>query len=216
MEGNAMSLTEKSQAQGGKPSGLLGLLAGRLMNIGHRPVYRWALERIPIEPNATILDVGCGGGQALNVLSTRAPQGDVYGIDHSIEMVRLAARVNATRVRAGRVAIDHGAVTSLPYPDGVFDIVTAFETIQFWPMLHEALNEIRRVLKPTGLMVIANRYPAPDSSWLEFLPLKSAKAYIDALSAAGFAPALADVSSRPGWILVTAPAARNTEDVKGS
>ena len=199
-----MSISEKSQAQGGKPSGLLGRLVGRFMNIGHRAVYRWALEHITIDVNAIILDVGCGGGQAVKHLAAHTPQGKVYGLDHSPEMVRLATRVNAAQVKSGRVEIRQGTVSALPYPDGSFDIVSAFETIQFWPALAGDLQEVRRVLKPAGLLLVANRYPEPGSSWSEFLQLKSAEAYEDALNRAGFTDTTTNISSRPGWILITA------------
>jgi len=199
-----MGLSETSHAQGGKPSGLLGRLVGPFMNMGHRAVYRWALENAQIAPDAIILDVGCGGGQAIKHLVARAPDGQAYGIDHSPEMVRLARRVNWPAIRAGRVEIVEDSVSTLSFPDEMFDIITAFETIQFWPALADDLVEVRRVLKSDGRLIVANRYPPADSSWSEFLQLKSAEAYREALQMAGFTQIETDTDSRPGWILVTA------------
>ena len=71
----------------------------------------------------------------------------ICGIDYSEEMVHLAQKTNKKFVENGHVEIIHGSVSSLPFPDGTFDLVTAFETYYFWPNLIDDLKEIKRVLK---------------------------------------------------------------------
>jgi ubiquinone/menaquinone biosynthesis C-methylase UbiE len=47
----------------------------------------------------------------------------------------------------------------LPFPDGLFDLVTAVETHYFWPDLPADMREIQRVLRPGGtLVVLAEAY----------------------------------------------------------
>ena len=50
----------------------------------------------------------------------------------------------------------HGTVSSLPFTDNMLDLVTAFETSYFWPHLIDDLKEIKRVLKPKGILLIVN------------------------------------------------------------
>jgi cyclopropane fatty-acyl-phospholipid synthase-like methyltransferase len=55
------------------------------MNISHAGVTQWGLTHVDIKPHFTILEVGCGGGQTIKTLSSRVPDGKVYGIDYSEE-----------------------------------------------------------------------------------------------------------------------------------
>ncbi|MBN1305682.1 MAG: class I SAM-dependent methyltransferase [Anaerolineales bacterium] len=202
-----MSVSEKLMAQGKKPTGLLGSLIGSLMNANHKNIYRFGLEALPIGQNWNILDIGCGGGQAVNLLAARVKNGKVHGIDHSVEMVTLARKVNRKHIREGRVEIEPGSVVSLPYPDRAFEVVTAFETIQFWPQLENSLKEVSRVLKSSGIFLILNRYPdleGKDAHYAEFLQIHSLEDYREYLSITGFADIGFDSSTKPGWILVTA------------
>ena len=68
----------------------------------------------------------------------------------------VASKINKRFVDAGRVEILHGSVDSLPFPDNLFDLVTAVETYYFWPDLVNSLKEIRRVLKPRGSVILIN------------------------------------------------------------
>lgn len=202
-----MGFSEKLMDQGGKPSGLLGRCIGFLMNLNHSGVYKWGLGAISPASNATVLDIGCGGGEAVKLLAMNCPEGKIYGLDHSPEMVSLASKVNQAFVEKNRVQIDYGSVSALPYSDCLFDIVTAFETIQFWKNLDADLKEVLRVLKPTGKLLIVNRYPdleGRNANWAEFLQIRSSKEYHERLSHAGYGDISTDIASKAGWILVSA------------
>ena len=199
-----MSITKKIQSQGGKPSGLFGTLIGNLMNILHGNIHKWGLQNISINKNYTCLDIGCGGGNTVKVLAEKARNGKVYGLDHSVEMVKLSRRLNRSSITRGLVEINQGSVSALPYSNAYFDIVTAFETIQFWPNLKSDLMEIKRVLKSSGIFLIVNRYPLENSKWSEFLQLKNAKEYEEMLSLSGFKDISIDIKTKNGWIKVFA------------
>ena len=199
-----MSSVNKMHSQGGKPSGWVGLLIGRLMNLLHGSIYKWALERVSVSDDSVILDIGCGGGKVVKLLSNRAFKGKVYGLDHSPEMVRLSQKTNRSSIAKGIVDIKQGSVIRLPYTDEHFNLVTAFETIQFWPDISSNLTEVRRVLKSSGTFLIANRYPPADSKWSGFLKLKNENDYKEKLNMVGFKDVSIDTSSRKGWILVIA------------
>jgi len=191
--------------QGGKPSGLPGRLIGYLMNLSHKNIYLWGLKDISCGKMTKALDIGCGGGEVIKLLATKMPEGKIYGIDHSPEMVALSKRVNRSLLENDRVEINQGSVSALPYQDNMFEIVTAFETIQFWTNLNHDLKEVKRVLKPSGNLLIVNRYPdlqGKDAGWAEVLQIHSSGEYREQLSAAGFVDISIDEKSNPGWILV--------------
>lgn len=135
------------------------------MNSRHSNVTDWGLAHISVEKQYTILDVGCGGGRTVSKLAAAATQGKVYGVDFSEESVAASKRSNARWIEVGRVEIRNGSVSQLPFPDGMFDVVTAVETHFWWPNLPSDLREILRVLKPGGeLIIIAEIYKGANTT----------------------------------------------------
>ena len=129
------------------------------MNASHSGLTDWGLGHISVGDDYTVLDVGCGGGRTVSKLAAMAAQGKVYGVDYSDESVAASKRTNARGIDLGRVEIRHGSVSQLPFPDGMFDLVTAVETHFWWPDLPGDTREVFRVTKPGGrLIVIAEVY----------------------------------------------------------
>ncbi len=124
------------------------------MNSRHSKLTDWGLQHISIENHYTILDVGCGGGRTVNKLAALATQGKAYGIDYSEESVAATKRTNAQWIGLGRVEIRHASVSQLPFPDGMFDLVTAVETHFWWPNLPGDMREVFRVTKPGGTLIL--------------------------------------------------------------
>ena len=151
-----MGLAEKMLEQCRNPTGILGRLVARSMNYGHSRITQWGLSHVSINKNDTILDIGCGGGKTVRTLAERATEGRVYGIDYSEDCVAVASKINKKLIDVGRVEILHASVESLPFSDGLFDLVTAVESYYFWPNLINNLKEIRRVLKPRGSVIFIN------------------------------------------------------------
>jgi len=79
--------------------------------------------------------------------------------------------MNAKQIAAGHVEIVSGSVSQLPFPDSMFDLITAVETHFFWPDLAGDVREVVRVLKPGGtFVIIAEIYrgaPGPIARTLE-------------------------------------------------
>lgn len=196
-----MGINEKMQEQGGCPSGLVGRLGGFLMNNFHKNVFLFGLSYVNISEDDSVLDIGCGGGMMLKMLSKKAAKGRVCGIDHSEDMVVLANKINR---KNAVVEVKQASVSDLPYGDEQFDVVTACETIQFWPDIENDLKEINRVLKPQGVLLILDPFTKGESSWTDFLQLKSKDDYINVLEKAGFKNINADTESKPKRICITA------------
>ena len=109
-----------------------------------------------IEPDYVILDVGCGGGKTVSRLAERAPLGKVFGIDYSADMVEYSKKLNKKLVAEDRVEIVEGSVEKTGFSEDFFDLVTAIETYYFWSSFSDAVQEIRRVLKPGGQFLMVN------------------------------------------------------------
>jgi len=129
------------------------------MNRRHSRLTDWGLAHVSIEPRATVLDVGCGGGRTLYKLAALAPAGNAYGVDYSDASVASSRKTNRRGIQAGRVEIRRASVSELPFAPDTFDLVTAVETHFYWPDLPADLREVLRVLKPGGaLVVVAEAY----------------------------------------------------------
>lgn len=139
-----------------RPTGRRGRLVAALMNRGHEMLALWGLTHVNIKSDHLILDVGCGGGQTINRLAQRASLGKVFGVDYSADMVEYARKVNKQLITENRVEIIAGSVEKMGFSDNFFDLVIAIETYYFWSSFSDALKEIRRVLKPSGKLIIIN------------------------------------------------------------
>lgn len=140
--------------QFGHPRGLGGRVAGWLMALSNRQLNAWAVDLLVVRPSDHVLEIGFGPGLAVQALSRRARRGRVAGVDVSALMVRQASGRNAAAIRAGQVELREGGVSDLPYPDSSFDKALAVNNVQFWPNLPEDLGEVRRVLRPGGVLAI--------------------------------------------------------------
>jgi len=99
--------------------------------------------------NLEVLDVACGEGYGCDILSNSAKH--VYGVDMSEESIRHAS----DRYRAGNVEFRCGDCCEIPLADSSVDVVTSFETIEHHMYHDEMLDEILRVLRPNGLLIMS-------------------------------------------------------------
>lgn len=188
--------------QGGKPTGVIGKLIGRLMNKIHTTLYiEYFKDNLPTD-NSQILDIGCGGGKFINFLETSNKTYRLYGLDHSAEMVTLSQKINKKAIDQNRVEIFQGSVIDIPLNDLKLDLATAFETVQFWPNINDSFKEIARVLKQGGDFLIINRYPPENSKWWKMAKIKSDNEYKLHFENNGFEKIAIDLSYKKGWIIV--------------
>jgi SAM-dependent methyltransferase len=110
------------------------------------PVYEAVLTRCAVSAATHYLDVGCGSGMAAQMAAARGAK--VTGIDASAALLAIARR----RVPDGDFRT--GDMEALPFPDGVFDLVTGFNSFQYAGNPVVALGEARRRMKPDGRLVI--------------------------------------------------------------
>ena len=159
-----MGLLKSFFSQCARPTGSLGRVMLSFMNYTHGPLTNWGLGLLNVQDGWTMLDVGCGGGFTIRRLLKRSKDAQVYGIDISEESVAKARKVNA-EVLDKQVFVTQGSAEKLPYEDGKFDLVTAVETVYFWPNLPGCIQEVCRVLKQGGKFAILVEVVDSDSKW---------------------------------------------------
>ena len=95
------------------------------------------------------LDAGCGAGYGSAELA-RAAQ-SVVGVDCAADAVEFA-RAN---YQAANLAFEQASCSALPFGDGAFDLIVAFEVIEHLPDWREFLQEARRTLAPNGQFIVS-------------------------------------------------------------
>lgn len=112
-------------------------------------LHRYAFARQACEGKA-VLDIACGEGYGSAMLAQVARS--VIGVDIAAEAVEHARR----RYTRPGVSFKVGSCAAIPLDEASVDVVVSFETIEHHDEHEEMLSEIRRVLKPGGLMILSS------------------------------------------------------------
>jgi len=121
------------------------------------------LHKSGLTSSMKVLDLGCGNGIVSNQLSKLLKDGEVVGVDRSDELVNLASRKYRDVTNLSFVK---GDVYALPFQDESFDFVYARFLFQHLVDPLKVLFEIKRVLKPEGVVSLID----VDDSWLIIHP----------------------------------------------
>lgn len=159
-----MKLKNRIFANFGKPTGVIGKLILKGMNISHSAISRWGLSLLTLSVTDKVLDIGCGGGANIARLLRLCPKGYVAGIDISEESVKASRKRNKTALGA-HCDIVRANVSDMPFDNNTFDAVTAFETVYFWEDLSKCFSEVNRVLKKDGVFMIVCAADDTSSVW---------------------------------------------------
>jgi|GEM_PF-156555 len=115
---------------------------------------RWLAGQVDLPAGARVLDVGCGTGLLTEQLASHQQQAEVIGIDASGPMIARASRCRQT----GNCRFQQALGEDLPFADASFDLVTSalfFHHVDRELKLR-SLQEIARVLKPGGILLVAD------------------------------------------------------------
>jgi ubiquinone/menaquinone biosynthesis C-methylase UbiE len=147
------------------PTGRFGRVMGTVMTVINRRPNKLAIDALEIAPADIVLELGCGPGAAVKTMAALAPRGTVHGIDQSLVMLAQAEERNKAAIAAGRVSLHQCSFDGLPLADASVDKILAVNVIYFWTDMPRILAELRRVLRPGGIIAIYATDAAAMRSW---------------------------------------------------
>lgn len=190
-----------------KPEGIGGKIMVNMMNAGHSSMAEWGFTHMEIQSDNVCLDIGCGGGANVKKLLVKTPYGNVIGIDYSEVSVIKSSKINKAEIENKHCEILQGNVMKLPFRKETFDIITAFETIYFWPDINEAFKQVYRVLKVSGTFMICNESNGENSKeekWtkiIQGMKIYNSEQIKKSLEDAGFTD-IKIHKNKKGWLCV--------------
>jgi SAM-dependent methyltransferase len=124
-----------------------------LFGPSHRAIIARIRARFADRP-LSVLDVGCGTGVFAARIRAAVPESRVWGLD----LVSAMLSQGRARWRSDpeHIAAVQGDSEQLPFPDGVFDVVTCANSFHHYPHQDRAVTEMHRVLKPGGRLLLVD------------------------------------------------------------
>lgn len=138
------------------PRGRAGRLGGTVMRVTNGAEQQEVAGVLAplVARGSDVVEVGCGPGTLLATLA-RGPAGTVRGVDPSEEMRTMAVRALARPIARGRVEVTAGSAAATGLPGGSADVVVSVNTVAIWPDLDAGADELLRVLRPGGTLVLS-------------------------------------------------------------
>ncbi|MFH1367123.1 MAG: glycosyltransferase [Patescibacteria group bacterium] len=144
----------------------LGSRGGRLIDETEKILVLSWLKKYLISPAPDILDEGCGPGRWSKLLLDNFLNTRVTGLDFSPKMLEMARAKLAGLSRFRSVL---SSLEKLDFPEENFDAVLNIRTLKYSPDPSSVLSEIRRVLKPNGLLILEMPYKNPVANLLKII-----------------------------------------------
>lgn len=134
---------------------LLNKIEFFLMN---NPVRAWVQERVEMKnflrlvslpEGKAVLEIGCGNGNGSRLINKYFKPESIHAIDLDSKMIERAKKRDISNV-----TFEVGDASQLQFDDEQFDAIFDFGIIHHIPNWKDCLNELKRVLKPGGQMII--------------------------------------------------------------
>jgi ubiquinone/menaquinone biosynthesis C-methylase UbiE len=131
-----------------------------------------ALEIANVRDDSVVLEVGFGTGKALaEIVKRTRSQGEVFGLDISQKMTKIARKVTQHDRPCGRLHLLLADAKNVPFQTKAFDVVFASYLLDLidTPMIPRTLLEFRRILRPSGRLVLVSL--SEGSNWCDNMRL---------------------------------------------
>ncbi|MCF6387973.1 class I SAM-dependent methyltransferase [Mycobacterium sp. MBM] len=136
-------------------SGATGVLYGLISLLAGRRNAMWATRHARIGAGDHVVDIGCGPGTAARRAARRGAH--VTGVDPSTVMLTIAR----VATRRGKISWVQGSAETLPVGDGTATVVWSLATVHHWRDVGRGLDEVVRVLRPGGRLLVVERVSPP-------------------------------------------------------
>jgi SAM-dependent methyltransferase len=137
------------------PTGFFGrAVMSRFFTRSSAAINQLTMRSLALEPADRVLEVGFGSGDLISHMAPVVREGFIAGADFSPDMVAVSAKRLTPLVQAGRVELRCASAEALPYGDDEFTKACTVNTVYFWPDPAAPLQELSRVLRPGGRLVI--------------------------------------------------------------
>ena len=161
-----------TREESGTPDYTMGFSPAMLEYLQRHTLETSAAYLIPyLKPGMRVLDFGCGLGTISVGLARAAAPGELHGVDMEESQVERARAVAQADGRDN--AVFHVAdATDMPFEDDYFDIAHSYNVLMHVPDTAALLTEVRRVLKPGGIigcreMICDSCFTHPDFGYLQ-------------------------------------------------
>ncbi len=154
------------------------------------------------------IDIGCGTGN-LDVELARRSEFELIGLDIDPDMQPLFEERVREAGLEDRVSFIEGDAQTLPFPNNYADAIVSRGTLTFIPNIAKCLQEVDRVLKPTGVAFLGGRYLYTPQMYK-----KSTDELREIVQQSGVAGAKV-VAERGQWVKIVGPNAPNTATSSG-
>ncbi len=167
------------------------------MAIANHEPNRLAIDALGLQAADRVLELGFGPGRGVRAIAARVPDGQVFGVDQSDQMLRQATSINRAAIAKDRVRLFKGPFSPLPWINSTFNKILLVNVAYFFDSDGRDMAEIYRVLKSGGRIVIYVTSRETMIKWpfagSETHKIYDRKELLDLLEGAGFRPSDIDV-----------------------
>jgi len=142
-----------------KSYGVMSRFYALAEGIFEKGLRRKGLHLLSVTPGEVVLEVGVGTGYSLKEIANFVGEnGKAHGIDVTPQMLELTRKRLKKAGFMDRVELYEGDARRMPYQNGKFDAVYMASTLELFdtPDIPVVLNEVKKVLKPSGRLGVAS------------------------------------------------------------
>jgi cyclopropane fatty-acyl-phospholipid synthase-like methyltransferase len=137
-----------------RPSGLLGIYASNFMKKNNQDYFARVCDLLNLRDSDKILEIGCGAGYTVRLITEKNSACAVDAIDFSAMMLKKARRINRDAVNAGRVRLFKKDFGEFDFSGNAYSKIFAINVIYFWNDLFLKFSKIYCLLKPGGRFIL--------------------------------------------------------------